>query len=1200
MEQRSAAALGEGNSSEEEQDFEEGYETEQLLLAVRQDDLQQEEPRLQVTRTRAQRLASGEALAVCTIKCKNKDCLYCPVKDCFEVEEPNPCIFCSQIRKPELCLRKGICSSWSMEQRETLSVARGIQEALMKEQAVQQLMLPATATSTPRREAYVGIEDASDRKRQEEERTKHDDDPEQPIQVRIEARSGTKPRMAVEQQRKGRGPKSLASRPFVDRWEENNQYFLRLDLNQLTFPFKPEEFLMTTRGNRLAVKALHQPSTAGAGNTPTRSEEAGKSWYQEFELPAGTSEMVVSCVITQDNLALLCFEEKKTPHHNQEQATENPAPKVTASEKDADPVTEREQMNKEVVHEGRGEKEMQEWQRRAIEDIVRLQEELRQSFHPFTRQLLDQNLPAKVGLGSRAISPERMEVGEETNDNEIYRDRWEKARSQWRGQGIPQFPGRPSEKKVHWPEEKNMEESFYSMTETPLTSRYAAPRVDMPQKTILAPARLNYLDRVRPWDRGGEMFQQETKEVAQVHDQVSPLSLVVPTHQHTGEKQPNLRTQAGVFLTEGVTPPRRLFDNPPNYGSFTSPLLSSSQLTPNYADLQFPQPTQHFSSRSPSAPRSEMGRPTSEQEADSKRERQHRASDREQGNTPQLAEVLTLLTDRLTTSSGGNKSSERHSSLKLPSVSLPRCKFDSQNQTSARQWYTFKHALYNCVAQHKLDTKILLLHYATDNRLLPATMQEAFQNSETLEEALKTIGSRFPPLNSLHAELVKEMLSFPPLEATSEKAKILRCSKILTTVEDFLRFFQGEPSLDISRDKILFILHNLTGQQEYKQEILREVSIMDKRRQEGQLYANSLKDFLLRYRLLYIDLHSALCLVGNHTSTKHRSAAVKTREKKSDGPVPVESKGNCDLCLTKPHKNWQCFVELKKVASGARTLPSHICAACLNVKKTGHPQKCSIVRTKQKGVFYLYQNMCPKCSVNIKICPCEEKAQKRVDPDQNEKTLKSGSAAFRIRILEENEQEDEWEGETDDEAQVSSSAAVQDDLGRAVVFLTEEVLVLGHDNQTKKIIVSYDSHSSSHHCTKDLGSEFNWGEEGNTQPVAMLTVAGQITSQMLVFKLKLLTLQGILPVTALEGTWSDTKDEPQLDQALAAECNIALPGCEGGEEASPRLILGCGEIIRFPKRIPTPTRLAEKHSKLAVFCSQLTGNLLVCGQLDRD
>ena len=48
MEERSAAAFEGGGSSDEEGSFGEGYEAEELLLAVRHDDLQHEEPRLRV------------------------------------------------------------------------------------------------------------------------------------------------------------------------------------------------------------------------------------------------------------------------------------------------------------------------------------------------------------------------------------------------------------------------------------------------------------------------------------------------------------------------------------------------------------------------------------------------------------------------------------------------------------------------------------------------------------------------------------------------------------------------------------------------------------------------------------------------------------------------------------------------------------------------------------------------------------------------------------------------------------------------------------------------------------------------------------------------------------------------------------------------------------------------------------------------
>ena len=68
MEQRSAAAFGESPSSDEEDDFGEGYEAGARLLTVREDDLQQDQPKLRVTR--GQRRLAGD-LEI-TAKCKKK------------------------------------------------------------------------------------------------------------------------------------------------------------------------------------------------------------------------------------------------------------------------------------------------------------------------------------------------------------------------------------------------------------------------------------------------------------------------------------------------------------------------------------------------------------------------------------------------------------------------------------------------------------------------------------------------------------------------------------------------------------------------------------------------------------------------------------------------------------------------------------------------------------------------------------------------------------------------------------------------------------------------------------------------------------------------------------------------------------------------------------------------------------------------
>ena len=139
--------------------------------------------------------------------------------------------------------------------------------------------------------------------------------------------------MVAEKPKGGKGPKPLAARPFVDRREEEGKYILCLDLNQVGYPFKPEEISMTTKENFLMVRAVHLHAIEGTRNTPTRSEDAGKTWTQEFELPPHTSGMLASCLITQDNLALVTFEHQED--QRQEEKEYEDQVKETAEEEDA-------------------------------------------------------------------------------------------------------------------------------------------------------------------------------------------------------------------------------------------------------------------------------------------------------------------------------------------------------------------------------------------------------------------------------------------------------------------------------------------------------------------------------------------------------------------------------------------------------------------------------------------------------------------------------------------------------------------------------------------------------------------------------------------------------------------------------------------------------------------------------------------------
>ena len=1236
MEERSAATLGGEADSSEEEGFDEGYAVQDILLTVRKEEHLLPPPDLQVTRR--QKVLAGERLLL-PPRCNDKGCKGCRKRPCLEAGEVKPCVFCSELARPNLCMLLDQCKRWTEEEARQVQEYREVTLAINTSDQVTQMVLPRAKDASPSEpepnpEVPHPVPPAkaagSDGVREQEGAGlglgPEEEEPGREVAISVQVGAGAEAgrRPKSEMGAKAR-VKSLASRPFVSRAEEGGKYYIDLDLNQLSFPFKPEEYQIITRGRRMFVKAVHLNEESGGGNTPTRGGAAGQTYAQEFDLPSHVDTKNASCTITKENLAMICFggeagrpelaeyELKKTGMTTlgipEARKDIRRADQETARHEDGDKdLKQREDTEMEAMR--------RKWQQMQFREIQQMQAELEASLRASEaagrEPAKDNWQPLEAAMGARAISPDRMEISYakvETRPKEAigldyYKDRWNTARQEWRGVGMPRYPEQGASKGVHWRDPQTEDDSsFYSLQGTPPEADQGLESRIMPAgRQGVRPARFNPEGGLRPWDRGGDMF---------------PLSERTPQAQFPTKHLPPsiLRkdtTTAIPFNIQGALERTPLLAPDLTEHSWTStPQVLKDARRRRIVDLQTeesfrPEPAPELTP--PMPPSTMMTEPVFRTETQNtfstpslsprRAEWKGRGED-EMGvvNSPvaenQLAQVLTLLTDRLT--KPANNGQEKQPNLKLPTVTLPKCKRDSSDQTSARQWYTFKYSLFTTMAQHKMDAKILLLHYSTDPRLLPSSMAETFQTCDTLADALEAIDSRYPPVSSLHSELVKELLSYPPLEATSEKGKILRISKVLTSLEDFLRFFKGEPSLDLNREKVLVILHNLSGAQEYKQELVKEVAQMDRKRTSGQLYADSLKELLLRHRLMYVDLQAALSLVGSYTpSGKQRSAAYKEGNKSG-----TESKDKCQLC-SGSHKAWSCAKELKKIRDGARTLPQALCRACLEPRESGHGQTCHIVRSRQNGIYYLYNNRCPKCSVHIRLCPCEMKVQKKVDPNQVPTPLKQKSAAMRTRVWTEeggNEEED------DTVLHTASAATTIDELDTSVVFMTEEILVLGRENQTRKILVSYDTHGSSHHCTKELEEEFNWNEKEETRAVTMLTVTGEVTTQMAVFKLKLLTLQGMLEVVALEGTWTDSEFEPQLESNLAKENGITVPLAEEPQQekvpatSMPRLILGCAEVLLFPKKVKTPEGVAREHPKLAVFSSLLSGNLLACGQL---
>merc|ERR1712218_653067 len=160
-----------------------------------------------------------------------------------------------------------------------------------------------------------------------------------------------------------------------DRREEEGRFILCLDLNQVEYPFRPEEISMTTQENFLMVRAVHLQAIESTKNTPTRSEDAGKTWTQEFELPPHTSGMIASCLITRDNLAVVTFEhqedqrqeEKEYEDQVEETAEEWQRRKLAETEETAEEEDAGKDRKEkwEVLGAQRG----REWQRRKLAEI---------------------------------------------------------------------------------------------------------------------------------------------------------------------------------------------------------------------------------------------------------------------------------------------------------------------------------------------------------------------------------------------------------------------------------------------------------------------------------------------------------------------------------------------------------------------------------------------------------------------------------------------------------------------------------------------------------------------------------------------------------------------------------------------------------------------------------------------------------------
>ena len=576
-----------------------------------------------------------------------------------------------------------------------------------------------------------------------------------------------------------------------------------------------------------------------------------------------------------------------------------------------------------------------------------------------------------------------------------------------------------------------------------------------------------------------------------------------------------------------------------------------------------------------------------------------------QGTQLEIAKILEKLTTRLDqppVRANPPQHNNQQSSLKMPSLVLPSIRRSATNEVTARSYFSWKLALSTVVNLHGVNPDSVLICYATTPKLLPEEYITIMANSGSLAEAIESLDTLHPSLASIRPELVRALTDLPPLQNASEKTRVHRISTLLRLLDEFLKYFGASPHRDLTRQDILVILYHFYGSSESRAELVKEVVIMEEAKQRGTMYAESLKKYLTRIRTVLVDVISALQLVGKtETPSRGKSAATRIEKKveKEAARTTIEKKNGASCLICKGfHPTFSCHEQLKLIKEGKKKLGGHICASCLGEKKQNHPPDCAIRRSLKDNVYVLTNFKCSQGSgAHFRICghpSCGP--QQAVDQDQSKPQR---SAAARVKQLEGSElsEKEDIGATTACGGAAALSAANADAEEDAVVFLAENLYLLGRDGQTKQCVVSYDNHGSKTFLSGQLSDDFLHSEPERRQ-FQIDTVQGKDVTCRNIYKLQLLTLKGRLELEAVASNWVEPSEEPQLDQATAELHQVHVPEVEDQQgEALPRIILSAAWIHLHPRAVTPAASMLEIHPKLGMFRSRLSNRLICAGAL---
>ena len=144
----------------------------------------------------------------------------------------------------------------------------------------------------------------------------------------------------------------------------------------------------------------------------------------------------------------------------------------------------------------------------------------------------------------------------------------------------------------------------------------------------------------------------------------------------------------------------------------------------------------------------------------------------------EMAMMLMKINNRLDSTSTSAPPPPR-SNLKLQALQLPSVKRTASGEVSPREYHLWKYAVAHTISQNGISEQDILIHYSNNSKLLPEEWQIVFMQSTSLQDAIVTLDTFYPPVSDLSQELIMEMTKKGPVQNNSESTKLARVTSLL-------------------------------------------------------------------------------------------------------------------------------------------------------------------------------------------------------------------------------------------------------------------------------------------------------------------------------------------------------------------------------------------------------------------------------------